>query len=83
MPRKIRVTTTAFRGSSASTVASNVKAARRLLTVACAAEPDIICLPETFACVGVAYEQASEVAQPVPGPITDAVAEVARRHATT
>ena len=82
MPRKILVTTTAFHGSGKPAVEENIEAARRLLEGACALRPDIVCLPEVFGSVGVEYEHAEEVAQPVPGPITDMVAEVARCHST-
>lgn len=82
MPRKIWVSTTAFQGVDKPTMEKNIEAAQCLLEAACAVQPDIVCLPEVFASVGVAYERAEEVAQPVPGPITDMAAEVARRHST-
>ena len=82
MGRKIWVSATTFRGAGKSTVESNIEAARALLEVACALHPDIVCLPETFASSGVTYEEAAEVAQPVPGPITDVAADAARRHST-
>jgi len=82
MPRKIWVSITAFHGLGKPTVEENIEAARHLLEVACAVHPDIVCLPEVFASVGVEYERAEEVAQPVPGPITVMAAEVARRHST-
>jgi len=56
-------------------VEENTEAVRAL-------RPDIVCLPETFASSGVVYERAEEVAQPVPGPITDMAADAARRHST-
>jgi beta-ureidopropionase len=82
MPRKIWVSTTTFRGAANATVEENTQAAQSLLEAACAVRPDIMCLPEVFASAGVAYEKAAEVAQPVPGPVTDMAADVARRHAT-
>jgi beta-ureidopropionase len=81
MPRKIWVTTTSH-GSGRPTVEENTKATRDLLEAACALRPDIVCLPETFASSGVAYEGAEEVAQPVPGPITDMAADTARGYST-
>jgi len=63
-------------------VEENMEAARRLLEKACALHPDIVCLPEVFASVGIEYERVEEVAQPVPGPITDMAADAARRHST-
>jgi len=82
MPRKIWVSTIAFQGVDKPTIEGNIEAARRLLEAACAVQPDIVCLPEVFASIGVTYERAEEVAQPVPGPITDMAAEVARRYST-
>jgi len=82
MPRKIWVSTIAFHGTSKPTVEENLKAAHHLLEAACAVQPDIVCLPEVFASVGTEYEGVEEVAQPVPGPITDMAAEVARHHST-
>ncbi len=61
MPRKIWVTTTSH-GSGRPTVEENTEAVRSLLEAACALRPDIVCLPETFASSGVAYEQAEYVA---------------------
>jgi predicted amidohydrolase len=63
-------------------VEENIEAVRALLEAACALRPDIVCLPETFASTGVVYQGAEEVAQPVPGPITDVAAGAARRHST-
>lgn len=82
MLRKIWVSTTAFHGSGKPTVEGNLKAARCLLEAACAVQPDIVCLPEVFASIGVEYDRVEEVAQPVPGPITDMASEIARRHST-
>ena len=82
MPRKIWISTIAFQRSAApTTIAENVAKARALLERACATGPDIVCLPETFAYVGVPH-RAADVAEPVPGPITAMAAEVARRHQT-
>jgi len=80
MPRKVWVSTTAFIAGG-PTIADNIARARQLLELACAERPDIVCLSETFAYLGVKY-RAAEVAEPVPGPITDMAAEVARRHST-
>jgi beta-ureidopropionase len=82
MPRKIWVSTTSFHGSDEPTLEADLEGAHRVLQAACALRPDIVCLPEVFATVGLEYEHVAELAQPVPGPITDVVAEVARRHST-
>jgi len=64
------------------TVQDNLAKTHELLERACAMRPDIICLPEVFATRGVAYERAEQVAQPVPGLITETAARVARQHST-
>lgn len=79
MPRKIWVTTTSHT-SGRPTLEENTEAVRALLETACALRPDIVCVPENFASSGVVYERAEEVAQSVPGPITDMAADAARRH---
>lgn len=43
-------------------------------------KPDIVCLPEAFTALGYPCERFPEVAEPVPGPTTDAVAVLARQH---
>jgi len=81
MPRKITVATTSLRQSGDSpTLAMNLIAAERLLTQAAAAGPDIVCLPEAFALSGLPMEEWPEAAEPVPGPITERIGALARRH---
>lgn len=41
---------------------------------------DLVCLPEAFNAVGVPVDSVFDVAESVPGPSTDALAEVARAH---
>jgi beta-ureidopropionase len=81
VPRKVWVTTTSFRPADRATVDGNLKRARVLLERACASQPDIICLPETFCTMGIP-RPAAELAQVVPGPITEMVAEVAKSNHT-
>jgi len=80
--RKIWVSTTAFHGNGGPTVPDNIEKAAALIDRAATDRPDIVCLPETFACMGVPYERAQEIAQPVPGPITDMACDRARAHST-
>ncbi len=84
MPRKITVSTLSLRpGGGPRTVEMNVAAAERMIERAAALKPDIVCLPETFPTIGVTVSQAADVdAQSftVPGPITDRIAALARRH---
>ena len=82
MPRKVWITTTNLPSAGGPTVEDNVAWVRGLLERACAMRPDIVCLPESFGDHGVLRERAEETAQPVPGPITDMAAQIARRHRT-
>ncbi len=82
MPRKVWVTTTRLQDPGGPTVAANIERARALLERACARRPDIICLPETVAYHGMRYENVADVAQTVPGPLTDMAAAVARTKST-
>ena len=82
MSRRIWVSTMAFQGSGGPTVQDSLDKAARLIDTAALDRPDIIFLPEVFACTGVPYDRAEEMAQPVPGPITDMAAEQAKKHST-
>ena len=82
MPRKIWLSTIAFlKSGSPASIEANVERAERLLEQGCAVRPDIVCLPETFAYVGLTL-RAEDKAEPVPGPITDMAARMARRYET-
>ena len=61
------------------TVEANRAHVLRLLDLALRQGPDLVCLPETFTTVSVPIEDVHEVAEPVPGPTTDAVAARARQ----
>lgn len=50
-----------------------------LLDDALRLDPDLVCLPETFTTGGVYGETIESLAETIPGPTTDAVAERARR----
>jgi predicted amidohydrolase len=83
MPRKVMVATVSLpRGDAPRTVESNLEVAERLLERAAAVRPDVVCLPEMFTVVNVAYDRAAQVAEPVPGPTTDRMAALARRFRT-
>ncbi|NLS77890.1 MAG: carbon-nitrogen hydrolase family protein [Chloroflexi bacterium] len=80
MPRQVRVSTISWqRNALAATVDQNLAKAQRLLELACATKPDIVCLPETFSSVNVPG-RAADLAESVPGPTTDMAAAAARRH---
>lgn len=82
MPRKIWVSTTAFQGHGGPAIQDNIAKAGRLLDRAALDRPDIVCLPETFAYLGVPHSLAAEVAEPVPGPITEMAMVRAKKYST-
>ena len=51
-----------------------------LLDLALQAKPDLVCLPETFTTVNVPFGNPYELAETIPGPTTEAVAQRARQH---
>ncbi|MEM2936607.1 MAG: nitrilase-related carbon-nitrogen hydrolase, partial [Candidatus Bathyarchaeia archaeon] len=82
MARYVRVSTISFSGvkeSPEKKVERNLEEALRLLRRAALDKPDVVCLPETFAALGLDSKGWFQTAEPVPGPITDAVGELARR----
>ncbi len=80
MLRKIWISTTALQGHGGPTIQDNIKKAGRLIDRAAQDRPDIICLPETFAYLGVPHTLAADVAEPVPGPITEMAMARAKRY---
>ncbi|MGQ9523467.1 MAG: carbon-nitrogen hydrolase family protein [Armatimonadota bacterium] len=79
MARAVRIATIAFRGDG-STPDEKRANALRMVEDAAALFPDIVCLPEVFTALGYPCERWLEVAEPVPGPTTDAVSALARKH---
>jgi beta-ureidopropionase len=73
-----RVATVCQNGRFFRTVEENRAWVFELLEQALEASPDIVCLPETFATVGM--RESPEVVETVPGPTTEAAAAYARRH---
>ena len=61
-------------------IESNLRQACEMIDRAALDGPDIICLSELFAHRNLETHEALDRAQPVPGPITHAIGEVARRH---
>lgn len=61
--------------------AENLRLGLALLDAAGRQRPDLAVLPETFMAAGLASDAIRSVAQPIPGPAFDAVADCARRHA--
>ncbi|MHB1296153.1 MAG: carbon-nitrogen hydrolase family protein [Anaerolineae bacterium] len=79
MARPVRVATVAQCDVGGPTTADNRARILAALEQAGAERPDIVALPETFLHVGVPFTRLEEVAEPLPGPTTDAVAAWARR----
>jgi len=87
MSRYIRVSSISFGGaggggSAEEKVERNLKSALEWIDRAAFDKPDIIVLPEIFPSTGVGSDEWIETAQPVPGPITEAVGEKARKYNT-
>jgi predicted amidohydrolase len=84
MARSVRVTSISFAGGGGA-VEGRFERARAMalerIEEAALDRPDIVCLPETFTGLGCGHDDWFAAAEPVPGPTTDAVAAVARRHA--
>ena len=82
MPRKVWVSTISSASANGPTVQANLAKACDLLELACMTKPDIVCLPEVFTSHGVPRDGVAAVAESVPGPITEAIGAIARRHST-
>jgi len=80
MPRKVRVATVSMMYRGGPTAEDNRARIRELLDQAGGERPDIICLPETFLSQGVPFTSLAQIAEPIPGPTIDMVAEYARGH---
>lgn len=61
--------------------AENLKHGLALLDAAGRQKPDLAVLPETFMGAGLPSRAIRSIAEPIPGPAFDAVADCARRHA--
>ncbi|HIE52461.1 MAG TPA: carbon-nitrogen hydrolase family protein [Armatimonadetes bacterium] len=83
MARYVRVSTISFPGAGGA-VEDRVERARQSasewLDRAALDRPDIVCLPETFAALGLSNEEWFKTAEPVPGPTTEVLAAKAREY---
>jgi len=61
-------------------IENNLRQAREMIDLAARDGGDVICLSETFAHRHLSKQQVLDCAEPIPGPITDAIGESARRH---
>lgn len=87
MARYVRVSSISFGGAGGGGTAEervrrNLRGVLELIDKAALDKPDIIVLPELFPLTGIGIEEGVKLAQPVPGPITEAVAERAKRYGT-
>jgi predicted amidohydrolase len=83
MARNVRVASISFGGGGGSIEGRYDRAraaAVELLEQAALDRPDIVCLPESFTGLGCGEADWIASAEPVPGPTTEAVGAVARRH---
>ena len=82
MARYARVTTCAWgpKKTEGDPIKSNLRQAGEMIDRAAQDGGDIVCLAELFAHRHMTKAEAIERAEPIPGPITDAIGERARRH---
>ena len=86
MVSSVRVSTISFAGSGRGStteekIEGNRRAALHLVERAALDEPDIVCLPETFTGLGLEIEEWFRSAEAIPGPTTEALGDIAERHA--
>ena len=79
--RVVRATTIHHRPRGNQSAAENVEEFGRFIDEAAAQHPDIICLPEGITQVGTRFSYV-EVSEPVPGPTTKRLGELAAKHRT-
>jgi beta-ureidopropionase len=79
MSRPARIATVCQNGTFYPTADENRAHVIGLLDLAFTVDPDLVCLPETFTTVGTRGD-AAKLAEPVPGPTTDACAKRAKEH---
>ncbi|MGE5647458.1 MAG: carbon-nitrogen hydrolase family protein [Acidobacteriota bacterium] len=77
--RKVRVVTTKITEHRPTTIAENLKFMAEVVDGAAREHPDVILLTEVFVNRGVAGKP-YQLAQPIPGPATEVLAEKARRY---
>ena len=80
MSTRARIATVCQGGRHENSVEKNRDCVMGLLDAALREKPDLVCLPEAFAIVGLGDLPLEERAETVPGPTTDAAARRAREH---
>jgi beta-ureidopropionase len=82
MPRKVRIATIALAGQHGPTIAANRQRMCGLLEQALTEKPDIVAIPESFTLCGLTDPLIEEMAEEVPGPTLELVADYARKNST-
>jgi predicted amidohydrolase len=80
MSTRARIVTVCQAGRYFPTVEGNRQRVIELLQMSLGLKPDLVCLPETFTIPGVPFESLANLAEPLPGPTTDAARRLAREH---
>ena len=80
MSREMRLCTVSMPYAEDRGVEGNLELALRRIEEAASFNPDLICLPETFAYIGVTIDKVLPEVESIPGPITNRLAEAARKH---
>lgn len=88
MPRKVRIVTSSFATLENTTPPfnihpprpeDNVALAENILITAAQYQPDVVVLPEAFKLAGISLEKSRELAEPIPGPTFNLLANWARK----
>jgi beta-ureidopropionase len=82
MPRNVRIATIALAGNHGPTVSANRERMAGLIEQALAEKPDILAIPESFTLAGLVDANVEEMAEKVPGPTLEMVADYARKNST-
>jgi predicted amidohydrolase len=77
---KVRIAAVSQSKSLGRSVGSNLKFITRTLQNVLEHAPDVVCLPEAFTAKGVPITSVADVAETVPGPTIDAIADLAAKH---
>jgi len=88
MPRKIKIVTSSFATFENTnppynihppTPEENISLAKQIIETANSFNPDVVVLPETFKLAGMPGEMTSQIAEPIPGPTFNLLADLAKK----
>lgn len=85
MARYVRVCSISFGGSGGAPTPQEHAQRNRAVAIsqfqrAMLEQPDIVCMPEALPALGLTIEHWRDIAEPVPGPTTEAFGRLARQH---